>query len=176
MGIERCLDDHVDDSRTNSTQEKIFIKAFCAPGVLQIGSEHSQVQQIEQNVENAVVQKYVRDWLPKSEPMGYRVGNQPEPIQPETPSRSRECKPGEFLKQKDADTYDAQRFDRARKVAADVKSVTIAAREVAHRASVSACRGRVKNCKKISAFFLKGAGSQHLAAVHIGVLAGCLEL
>src|ERR1700735_200671 len=146
MRIDNQFHNDVNKPRAHSAYEKINVELARPPTVLEVRAEHRQVQQVEKNVKNAVriVQKNVSKWLPDSKPIYHRVRRQPDPRDPESFARFVKKQPGNSLQEVNRDAGDANRFDRARKIAAYVKSMPVAARKGWHAASVNAARSGVK--------------------------------
>ena len=82
-------------------------------------------------MQHAGVQEDVGKRLPH-EPMRYAIRNKSKIEKPEIPSGLVEKEPGKFLRKKNAAADDAQSFDGARKISADVETVAVAAGECAH--------------------------------------------
>jgi len=116
--IDQEFYDDVNDSRTHSTHEKISVEASCAPGMLQVSTEHGEVQQIEKNMEDSTVKENVGERLPNSESAYNCPGAEPEPADPKSRScfvkeQRRNC-----LQEKNRNADNANRLDGARKVSA----------------------------------------------------------
>src|ERR1700719_4394366 len=69
-----------DNSRAHTAQEEIIEKAALAPHQLEIASEHPQHEHVEENMQQATMQKHVRKGLPDAEAMSNRGRNQPEDL------------------------------------------------------------------------------------------------
>src|ERR1700687_5262297 len=69
-----------DNARAHAAQEEIIEKAALAPHQLEVATEHPQHQHIQENMQQATVQKHVREGLPDAEAMSDRRGNQPEDL------------------------------------------------------------------------------------------------
>ena len=148
--IEQDLHDNRDDPRAHAAQEEVDEKPSRPPGVLQVRAEHGQKKQVQQHVENACMQKYVGEGLP-DEPVYDLVGHQSEIEQPEVPPGGPEDQPRKLLGEEDAAANNAQRFDGAREIAADIKTVAVAAGKGAHReSSLKGRRDGVKNVNGVS--------------------------
>ncbi len=76
MYIEQRLHQDVDAPRADSRHEEKYVKAMRAPRALQVRTEHPQEQHIEQQVQDAAMEKQVSQRLPKPQSRCDCEGNQ----------------------------------------------------------------------------------------------------
>src|SRR3981189_116898 len=68
MYIEQRLHQDVDAPRPDSRHEEKYVESMSAPRALQVRTEHPEEQHVEQQVQDAAMEKQVSQRLPKPQP------------------------------------------------------------------------------------------------------------
>jgi len=118
MRIDQKFYDDVNDSSAYSAYKKIRVEPPRSPGVLQVSTEHGEVQQIEKNMENSTMKKNVGERLPDSETTYDRPRAKPKPADPKSRASFVKQQRRNCLQEKNRNADDTNRLDGARKVPA----------------------------------------------------------
>jgi len=78
---------HINQPGADTADEVVRVKAFRTPAMLQIGSKHRQVKQIEKKVKESAVKEEVCKWLPDTPVKNNAAGREAEPIEPKPLAR-----------------------------------------------------------------------------------------
>jgi hypothetical protein len=74
--IERGLHQHVDEAGADAGHQKIIPEAARSPGALEIHAEHPEEEHVEQQMEQAAVEKNVGKRLPEPQAVCHRARHQ----------------------------------------------------------------------------------------------------
>ena len=99
--------------------------------MLESGAEHGEVEKVEQDVPDSVVKKQVGEELPDESVMSDVGGRHPEPEGQEPPGAGPD-QLRDFLHEEYGDANDAERFDGAGEIFAEVETVAVAAGKGTH--------------------------------------------
>lgn len=130
--IERRPDDQVGEACPNSAKEKIHIEFARAPHVLERGAEHGEVEKVEQDVPDSFVEKEIREELPDKSEVDDIGGHHPKPIGEESLAGGSPDQLRAFLDEEHGNANDAECFDGAGEIFAEVEAVAVAAGKGAH--------------------------------------------
>jgi len=128
---EEAANDHVREAGGDAAREEIDVEAARTPRVFESGAEHGEVEEIEEDVQEAAVEKQVGEGLPE-EAADQARRSEAEPIEPEVDARLVKNHGGEELQNKNGDAREADGLYGAREIVANVEAIPVSTRERAH--------------------------------------------